>query len=57
MRTYINLVEHDSALNRIWQNARTLQSEIKYLNVSQDVKSKLLLSMQRVTDYLDALHT
>ena len=68
MRTLINLVEDfggaslgaarstDQSVNRIWNNARVLQSEIKYLNAAPAVLSRLKASFDVVMGYLDELH-
>jgi hypothetical protein len=56
MRQLISLIEReDLAVNRIRQNARTLQGEIKYLNIDPGMKDRLTASIQVVTDYLDQI--
>lgn len=56
MRDLIALTERDTAIDRIWQNARYLESEIKYLDADPAIKAKLTRSIHQVTEYLDELY-
>jgi hypothetical protein len=45
-----------TTLNRVWHNARVLQSDIDYLNVSPGLRTGLKNGMKSVMNLLDGLH-
>lgn len=56
MREVMALTERDMAIDRIWQNARTLESDIKYLDADPNIKEKLTASIHQLTGYLDEIY-